>query len=306
MIARSIPLLFVLAGCGGSLSPSLSVADDPRLAALPAGSTLLAGGDLPLLATGALAPVLEAWAGTIPNWDLRGLQAFTLGCGEAGCVALVDGAPPASPWGALATRLDPTRQVILAAPGAGGLDVAVPGAGPLVVRQLSDEKLVLGDRDAVRHAWPGEAASLEPASLAGHIPAGAAWVLALDPPRLFADAATEADRHGRPDLVERIRRLGSTLEGDLDGVSAVAVALEPALPLPEIRLRVTCSRRTATLRVEGALEALLAAPPSDPARRWLGAARSAEVVRVDDQVELVAAWTPEALAGLLAPEGGAE
>lgn len=190
-------LLFVLvAACARPpLAPDADLRDDPMIAALPADAALVVRFDLE---PDDLARWGEAGLVRPDALPLTGPPERLAGsCGSTGCLALVEG--DVAPRDPRILRVDTnawaTSWQAWSAP-----------ERPMLWRRLSEDKAVVGDRQAVLdlgRAHAGSEPGLDPDGLHGAVPAGRGWIVARDasavrrllldmglsPPELPAEAA---------------------------------------------------------------------------------------------------------------------
>lgn len=252
-----------------------------------------------------------------------------VGCGDAGCAALLEGdfasefegdprgARLGQPLRKRLEELDAGAIRTSAAPGAlPGVDAVGRSGERYSLRVLSSEKAVVGDRAAVRairrsrgeelpgaeDAPPG--AGLDLTRIDGDVPAGDLWIVAWDLERLVSQASRRVER-GSPGagnaLRERVARAVANSPIPLEDIATVALSVGlgsgglDATPEQgiEARLRVRCQSEGAALLLSVAMEAAAARSPE---------AIGVSVVRVGPVVEAVGAIGAPELLSLL--EGG--
>ncbi len=321
MNARALVLCALAAGCNPPPpGPSRVLSDDPMVAALPPSVTLLGGADLAALDRGALAAPFAERLGLLPSAtpQLMGFgaghaQRLVFGCGDHGCLALAEADLARADWCALAERSaerGAEASLRCSDPSEPGLDGALPSGDPLALRQLSPTKLVLGDRAAVRSAYPraserGPAlapAAFDPSPLEGLIPEGALWVVAHRPGRLTRQATRRLEQHGSPRALALVETLDDALEccsDRLEDVEAVAAAVDAGDELT-LTLRITCRDGLTARGVERALEDRLERALDEGSPPWVSALPRLELGRVGRTVELRGASGQGSLADLLA------
>lgn len=319
MTARILALGLLLAGCSQPImGPTRSLVGDPMVAALPPGVTVIGGADLALLDQGGLAVPFAAKAGVAPSAtaQLAGLDGaradrLVLGCGEHGCLGLVEGDLTAVDWCAAADRRAadlPDRQLRCSAASEPGLDASLPGGGPIALRQLSPTKLVLGDRAAVRSAYPlasGRAEpGFDPAALEGLVPQGALWLAAHEPSRMALQAARRLEQSGTPQAVSMAAELRAAVDccsDRLEDIAAVALAIDDEDGLSAV-LRVTCRDSLTAREVERAMQDRLDRAIDEGSPPWVAQLTSLDLVRAGETVELRAHGTEADLDGLLSAQ----
>ncbi len=265
-------MLAWLIGCAGpGLSPDLDVRGDTMLAALPSDVTLVVGGDLrSVRGAPLLAEVLAHLGVDRADLDARveeagGLSAGTeavdalrVGCGDAGCAALLEGdftgartptlPEPGARAGGLRVRAAPTRLA--------GLDAQSEAGERYALRLLSDTKGILGDRAAVRAVRRARGQGLDVSRLEGDIPEGDLWIAAWDLDRLTEQAARRAERAAPgagEDLRDWVARLAERAPVPLSDLATVALSVRLDAGA-EARIRVRCTDEAAALTVAMALD----------------------------------------------------
>lgn len=320
MTTRSLALAGLLVGCSQpTLAPSRTLLDDPMLAALPSGVTLIGGADMAALDDSWLADSFKERTGVSPTAapqlvgaDTASAERLVLGCGDHGCLALAEGELDGLDWCALADRhaLDkPVDELRCSAPSEPGLDARLPGGEPLAMRQLSPTKLVFGDRAAVRSAYPLASsrndtegpAAFDPAVLEGLVPQGALWMVAHEPSRVALQAARRLEQNGSAqalDMALELRAAVDCCSDQLEDVVAVALAVDDQDGLRAV-LRITCRDGWTARAVERTLDERLERALDEGAPPWLSALPSLELVRVGQVVELRGHGNQVDLDGLL-------
>lgn len=215
--------MFVLLGCmSAPLVPTRDLSADPVIAAMPRRAWLVGVADLVTLrASGAGREVWEAlppefsveatrWTGAETGPDRVGL-----GCGDRGCVVLAEG--DFQRW---------TPELLVSPklrPRGDGADLRTP-AGPMVLRRLSPDRMVGGDRAAVVALAQDQALEhdFEPGSLQNFVPEGALWLAATSSEGVLALLR----RAGGPDLAPMLPeklpiQLAVSLDLDPDGGARV-------------------------------------------------------------------------------------
>jgi hypothetical protein len=317
-------LLFTwLAGCAGpGLSPSVDLREDGMAAALPSDTTLLFGGDLRSLGEAPFTEALLTRAGMEiadldaavlaaggPAAGARAVDEVRIGCGDAGCAALLEGDFAGTQLtGArlTAARFDGLPARGKPAPGkVPGVDAVGSAGQRYSLRVLSGEKAVLGDRAAVRAVRKSGSggAGLDVSRFDGDVPAGDLWVVAWDLERLVEQAARRAER-GAPGagdaLRERVAEAVAKAPVPLADIATVALSValgvEREDPV-EARLRVRCHDEGAALTLAIAMEVAAARAPAAGAEPL-----EVTVARVGPVVEAVGTLGTPALLALL--EGG--
>jgi hypothetical protein len=303
--ARAPLFALLLAGCSQPpLAPSRTMTADPMLAALPSGVTLVAGADLATLEPGWFADELALLTET------AGLSAnhLVLGCGEHGCLSLVEAELEQVDWCELAEERGaqrPSSNLRCSAASEPGLDARLPGGEPIALRQLSPSKLVLGDRAAVRNAYPQarphDDAGFEPVSLEGLVPEGDLWVAAHQPSLMALQAARRLEQNGSAEALALAVELRDAVEccsDRLEDVLALALAINVEDGVSAV-LRVSCRDSLTARTVEHALDDRLQRAIDEGTPSWLASASSVELVRSGTTVELRAHSSEAALEGLL-------
>jgi len=304
MSARNTMLFAaLLVGCNpGVLSPTRTLVDDPMVAALPPGLTLIGGVDLAALDQGGLAPAFAERTGVFPSeapWraglDGSSTDRMVLGCGDHGCLGLAEGELSGLDWCALAQRRGadlPHHSIGCSADEEPGLDVTLPTGEPMALRQLSPTKLVIGDRAAVRSAYPQAGShpdsGFDTASLEGMIPQGSIWLAAHEPSRMALQAAHRLEQNGSPQataMATQLRELVDCCSEQLEDVVAVALAVDTQ-DEPTAVFRVTCRDAWTARGVERAIQKRLDRALEDRSPTWLEALDDFDLVRAGDTVEL--------------------
>jgi len=304
-------LTALLIGCSQpTLSPTRALLDDPMVTALPPGVTLIGGVDMTALDDSWIADAFTARTGVAPSAapSLAGAKgAFTdrmvFACGEHGCLGLAEGDMGDMDWCAVADRRGadlPDHRLRCSADDEPGLDATLPMGEPVALRQLSPTKLVMGDRAAVRNAYPlasgrGEA-SFDPAALEGLVPQGALWMAAYEPGQMALQAARRLDQNGSAQaaaMASQLRDMVDCCSEQLEDVVAVALAVDDLDGLQAV-LRVTCRDAWTARAVERAMDRRLDRALEEGAPTWLGALSAIELVRAGATVELRGHGTREA------------
>lgn len=219
-----------MAGCSSepSLQPTAPVDLNARVRALPAGVDLVVGIDMPAVLVDAdlARQVVEADVLGIPS-GLHGLDQVVVGCGDEGCVGLVDGSVDQASLGGIE---GPSERLISASGWQGRLD------------RLGEGKLIVGDLAAVRatrRAHREGRPRLDTSWLEGTVPEGPIWLAARDPGLLHGRSVQWLRALGLPELT----RLARSLEDQQDAFEAldarverVAVAVRPTRDTVVVRL----------------------------------------------------------------------
>lgn len=215
-----LPLL--LACAPDTLAPDAAVTGDAMLAALPADVTLVASVDMAALPEALRAPARDA----LRRAGVPAVERGRLGCGGAGCVALLEGdfagmalerEEAVQADGAVVARVAPARGTLP------GLDAWTRAGEPLALRRLAPGKLVVGDRAAVRAAAAARRGGFHVEQLTGAIPEGAAWVAARDLDRLLDQADDRLARRGEV-LPDALLDLLTAAPVELEAVDVVALS----------------------------------------------------------------------------------
>jgi hypothetical protein len=309
-----------LAACGGGeLAPSRDLVGDPLLAALPTSTTLIAGLDAWSLRRAPAFAALAAAAGlnlpeleqrlreqTVLTAGLDSVAQLRIGCGDRGCVLLVDGDLHglSLPWAA--ARLGAPAVCRDAGDGVGAVDGQLTPAEPVSVRLLSPQRALVGDAAAAQEVLAGLAQAtpqFDPAPLREAIPAGALWLVAQRPDDLAAQAATRLAAHDAPWSQRALDRLLAVLARPPEHVAlieVVALALDAGEPV-SLRLRLGCRDDRAAATVAALLRGGLWQQRFDA--RLPSAARQAagdaEVLRVGRQVEVTLSYPLERVRALM-------
>jgi hypothetical protein len=315
--APILVLAAFLAGCSQPpLSPTRTLEGDPMIVALPPGLTVVGGAELAALDRGGLASSFAAFAGVTPSEapslagaDAATLDRLVLGCGEHGCLALAEGDLGGVDWCTVAQSSAaeaPASELRCSAASEPGLDGSMPGGEPLALRQLSPTKLVLGDRAAVRAAYPlaGEraGAGFDPAALEGLVPQGTLWLAAHEPSRMALQAARRLEQHGSPQalsLASELRDAVACCSDRLEDIAAVALAVDDDGDDLSAVLRVTCRDAITARGVERVVEERLQRALDEGTPPWVAGLSSLELVRAGETVELRALGTRTDLEDLL-------
>lgn len=302
---RLSPIFLLACAAPPPSADAVDVAGDPRLAALPAESTVIASVDLPDLAAGVGAATLLRDAGV----DVEPLRALAeagvgvsgfrardarLGCAESGCIVLLEGNFSADGVeglaGAVAARMPVTE-------GGGelpGFDVAMPDGSAWVLRALAEDKAVFGEREAVREVWEAQrsgAAGFDAASLAGRVPRGEAWMLMRDPARVEAAAARRAERASGAEGAARVHAAFARLREQVPALDRVDTLALTVGATGEVHLRAWVPAEVDATDVELRARAATATAP---------ALSGGTVTRVGPQVDVTARPGADTLQRLLA------
>ncbi len=318
---RALALLTaLLVGCSQpTIGPSRTLLDDPMVAALPPGLTMIGGVELGELDESWLAAPFAARMGVSPSHapqvvGVQGASAqrLVLGCGDHGCLALAEGELEQVDWCAVADRravARPAADFRCSAAHEPGLDATLPSGETLALRQLSPTKLVLGDRAAVRSAYPlapergaaPDPVRFDPAPLEGMVPEGALWLVAHQPSRMALQAARRLEQNGSSaatTMAVELRNMVDCCSDRLEDVVAVALAVDDSDGVTAV-LRVTCRDTWTARAVERALDDRLARALDQSTPAWLAALPSLELVRAGSVVELRGYGDQADLEGLL-------
>lgn len=252
-----LPLAAILAGCGEALGPDAPVLGDAMLEALPADAVLV--GSLGDLGDELDALAAQGWVELDALPLSRLPERLVLGCGEAGCVGLVEG------------EVEPVgrgrrRSSVLWTLRAGDVD--------LRWRRLGSGKAVVGEAravDALRLARSTRGPRLDLRPLQGAVPAGEAWLYTGDAERLARLLRGRGVQ--LPELPAEAQRLRS-------------LALSAALEGQRLALTIRAGMANAA-EAEAAAIALRQCRPGGPAGALLERGR---IVAEGPWVELQGAW----------------
>lgn len=250
---RSLVLLPIVSCAEPSAPFSVDVENDERLATLPADSTLVASIDIPALAAGSGGVSLLRDAGVDPTSLLAlaeagaGVEGFLvrdarLGCGDTGCVALLEGSFTQSGVASL------TEMVA---------ESAAAGEADWVLRRLSTHKAVFGDREAVREVWEAHrdgTPGLDVAGLEGRVPAGGMWVFVRDVERFEAQAAARAAL-GSPSGAVRVHEGVAKVRAQLPSLDRIESLAASLTVTGALHARAVCADEGAAIDVELRLRA---------------------------------------------------
>lgn len=316
---RSVLLLTGLLGCGQppSLGPSLDPSSAALLRQAPASATLLLGGDGVALraspwvvAAPRGAEALEALVAQTGLGEDLPADDFVGACDARGCAVMLAGAQPVDAAAVVARAAPHLRR-------ARGLSGAMPGLKgrlrlmdrevPVQLRvDAAGQRAVLGHAGAVSAMLAAEDREprLDPARLAGRVPAGDLWLYAEDQDRMAAQIAAWLEAQDTPASTRTLEELQAA-RARLPALAARVVALGVGADLsdeaPALRLRLTCEGEAHAIAVAATLRALLAAQP-DPEPPLLDLALAqTTVTRVGASVEVALLPSPDALAEALTP-----
>ncbi|GDX80777.1 hypothetical protein LBMAG42_25880 [Deltaproteobacteria bacterium] len=253
---RSLVLLTLMACAEPTAPASVSVANDERLATLPLDSTLVASIDLPALAAGSGVVSLLREAGMDPAPLLAlaevgaGVEGFRvrdarLGCGGSGCVALLEG-------GFTPAGVERATDAVADAVADAEAERASVANGDWVLRRLSAQKAVFGDREAVREVWEAVrsgAPGLDVAALEGRVPDGGLWVLVRDVERFEAQAAARAGAV-RPDGAARVHAGLARARTQLPSLDRVETLAASVSATGLLHARAVCADEAAAMDLE--------------------------------------------------------
>ncbi len=252
----------LLACLGPSSAPqaSLDSSQEPALYLAPAGSSVLAGGDLRW--------VFRAWPelGPLDEIGLGELRPVGLIGGRRGLLAVL-------PGGEL-ERIRGTSELSLARSDADRANLVLPEGGRIQARQ-HEGFLLLGDLAQVQRVIEPEELLEDPA---GDIPAGESWVLLRHPRRLLEEASARLAREG---LGQDLARFRQDSGWTLAGLESVGVARSGDRLLVRVSCPRACSRRE-LLQARLAVQALLLA---ELPAGWRPVLAGLRLQRVDDHIE---------------------
>jgi hypothetical protein len=299
-LRRSLPLVFLLACSTSSLplGPSQPVASDEMVTALAADATFVAGFDVDdAILDEVVPPDILGPIGLVPE-DLR---RWRLGCGDAGCAALVEGDLSGVAWQGVndLPGLRQTRTRVRAIDK--GVDITDHTGERFVLRVLSPTKAVVGDLRAVRQLAEAAGARHDGGDVgfdgsALSVPSGQLWFAAQDPTR-FADQVSRRLAHRD---TQRAREGLAALHAAMvehpraaAHVVSIAAAVHSDARVTVALRGVFSDVRTARF-VERAARRALHNPPEEAAV-WLDQADEVVVAREDAITEVRISWDPEVL-----------